>query len=68
MPDDLHRELKARVALAGMCVSDYPLQQLRRSLERPTREEGGEVALGAPPLTSDARLREVPDAPGDTGL
>lgn len=39
VPDELHRALKARAALAGMSVSDYLLQELRRSLERPTREE-----------------------------
>ena len=39
VPDDLHRELKARAALAGMSVSEYLLQELRRSLERPTRQE-----------------------------
>jgi antitoxin FitA len=39
VPEELHRELKARAALAGMSVSDYLLQELRRSLERPTREE-----------------------------
>ena len=39
VPDDLHRELKARAALAGMSLSDYLLQELRRSLERPTRKE-----------------------------
>jgi len=38
VPDDMHRELKARAALAGMSVSEYLLQELRRSLERPTRE------------------------------
>lgn len=39
VPDDLHRELKSRAALAGMSVSEYLLMDLRRSLERPTREE-----------------------------
>ncbi len=38
VPDDLHRELRARAALAGMSVSEYLLMELRRSLERPTRE------------------------------
>ena len=38
VPDDLHRELKSRAALAGMSVSEYLLLELRRSLERPTRE------------------------------
>lgn len=39
VPDALHRELKARAALAGMSVSDYLILELRRSLERPTRDE-----------------------------
>jgi antitoxin FitA len=39
VPSELHRELKSRAALAGMSVSEYLLMELRRSLERPTREE-----------------------------
>jgi plasmid stability protein len=39
VPDELHRELKSRAALAGMSVSEYLLMELRRSLERPRREE-----------------------------
>jgi plasmid stability protein len=39
VPDDLHRQLKARAALAGMSLSDFLLSELRRSLERPTRQE-----------------------------
>ena len=39
VPDDMHRRLKARAALAGMSLSDYILAELRRSLERPTRQE-----------------------------
>jgi plasmid stability protein len=39
VPDALHRKLKARAALAGMSLSDYLLAELRRTLERPTREE-----------------------------
>ena len=39
VPEDLHRELKSRAALAGMSVSEYLLRELRRSLERPTRQE-----------------------------
>jgi hypothetical protein len=38
VPEDLHRELKSRAALAGMSVSEYLLLELRRSLDRPTRE------------------------------
>jgi len=39
VPDDIHRRLKARAALAGMSLSDYLLAEVRRSLERPTRAE-----------------------------
>lgn len=39
VPDELHRKLKARAALAGMSMSEYALRELRKSLERPTREE-----------------------------
>jgi plasmid stability protein len=39
VPDEIHRKLKARAALAGMSISEYLLREIERSLERPTREE-----------------------------
>ncbi len=39
VPDEVHRKLKARAALAGLSISDYLLQELERTLKRPTREE-----------------------------
>jgi plasmid stability protein len=39
VPDDLHRKLKARAALAGMSLSDYLLTEIARSAERPTPQE-----------------------------
>lgn len=39
VPDDLHRQLKARAALAGQSISDYLLLEVRQSLQRPTRAE-----------------------------
>jgi len=39
VPEDVHRRLKARAAMAGMSLSELALAELRRSLERPTREE-----------------------------
>lgn len=39
VPETVHRELKARAARAGRSLSDYVLDELRRSLETPTREE-----------------------------
>jgi plasmid stability protein len=56
VPDDLHRTLKSRAALAGMSLSEYALAELRRGAERPTR---GEILarIAARPTT---RLRRPP--------
>ena len=39
VPDDLHRTLKSRAALAGMSLSDYLLAEVRLMIERPTLAE-----------------------------
>jgi len=39
VPDELHRRLKARAAMAGMSLTDYLLREIREVAERPTREE-----------------------------
>jgi plasmid stability protein len=39
VPESLHRRIKARAALAGRSLSDYLLGEIRKTLERPTREE-----------------------------
>jgi plasmid stability protein len=39
VPEALHRRLKARAAMAGMSLSDYLLDEIRRVAERPTVEE-----------------------------
>lgn len=39
VPDDLHRTLKARAALAGMSLSDFLLHEIRKSADRPTTPE-----------------------------
>ena len=39
VPEPLHRKLKARAALAGQSLSDYLLAEIKKTLERPTREE-----------------------------
>ena len=39
VPDELHRELKARAARAGMSLSEYLLDQVREAAERPTLEQ-----------------------------
>ncbi len=39
VPDALHRQLKARAAMAGMSLSDYLLGEIRQAAERPTLDE-----------------------------
>ena len=39
VPDDLHRRLKARAAMAGMSLSDYLLKEISVVAARPTMEE-----------------------------
>lgn len=39
VPDALHRQLKARAALAGMSLSEYLLSEIRQVAKRPTLDE-----------------------------
>jgi plasmid stability protein len=39
VPEEVRRTLKSRAALAGMSLSDYLLNEIRRIAERPTMEE-----------------------------
>ena len=53
VPDEVHREAKARAAREGISLSDYVLRVLERSLEVPPFEE-------APPVEDVlARLRSL---------
>jgi hypothetical protein len=42
VPDALHRQLKARAALAGLPLSDYLIREVQKIAERPTPEEMAE--------------------------
>lgn len=39
VPDEIHRQVKARASLAGMSMSEFILQELHRVIERPSRDE-----------------------------
>ncbi len=39
VPQEIHRQLKVSAALSGMSMSEYILQELKKFLKRPTREE-----------------------------
>ena len=58
VPEDFHRRLKARAAIAGMSMSDYVMREVGKALEKPTRQEVLE-RLRALPVR---RLRPSPTA------
>ena len=57
VPDDLHRKLKSRAAMAGLTLSDYLLQEVRRIAERPTADELRSRLIQRPPA-----IAKVPPA------
>jgi uncharacterized protein (DUF1778 family) len=42
VPDSLHRQLKARAAMAGLSLSDFLIREARKIAEQPTPEEMAE--------------------------
>lgn len=67
VPPELHRRLKARAALEGMSMSDYILREIRKTLDRPTRQDvlerlGSRPRRRLPQSAADV-IREERDAP-----
>ena len=65
VPADLHRRLKARAATEGMSMSDYILREIRKALDRPTREEILERLSAQPVRRLDRRAADVVRAERD---
>lgn len=59
VPEDMHRTLKSRAALAGMSLSEFALFELRRSVERPTRDEILTRIARRPPARLDVSAADV---------
>jgi plasmid stability protein len=55
VPIDFHRRLKARAALEGMSMSDYILREMKKSLDRPSRQD----------VLDRIRARKTPKLPVD---
>lgn len=58
VPDDLHRTLKVRAAEAGTSLSDYLLDELRRTAARPTANEMLERLRRRKPVTLSRPVAE----------
>ena len=66
VPDALHRQLKARAAMAGLSLSDFLIREARKIAEQPTPEEMAERLRQREPyrgkLSPTQVLREERDA------
>jgi plasmid stability protein len=59
VPDALHRQLKARAALAGMSLSDYLVREIRHIAEQPTLDEIRARLEARPPVLAAASPTEA---------
>ena len=59
VPDEIHRRLKSRAALAGMSMSDYVLREIEVVLSRPTRDEVFARIAELPPIELDPPPSEL---------
>ena len=66
VPTDLHRRLKARSALEGLSMSDYVLREIRKALDRPTRQEVLERLRSRPPRRLKRSAAELVRAERDS--
>jgi antitoxin FitA len=64
VPDDVHRTLKARAAVAGMSLSDYVKRDLQAAAGRPSLEEidARVVARGKTGMRTGAVLTALREA------
>jgi antitoxin FitA len=65
VPDTLHRRLKSRAALAGMSLSDYLLNEVRKVAEQPTIEEMRARLKSLPEITTSITSAEAVRAERD---
>lgn len=59
LPEEVHRALKARAALAGLSLSEYVLQELERVVARPSRKELYERLRRREPVELDVSVAEI---------
>lgn len=65
VPDDVHRRLKSRAALAGMSLSDYLLNEIRQVAERPSLDELRERLASRPETTLSESVADAVRAERD---
>ena len=66
VPVELHRRLKTRAAIEGMSMSDYVMRELRKALDRPTRQEVLDRLRAQPVRRLERRAADVIRAERDS--
>ena len=66
VPEALHRQLKARAAMAGLPLSDYLIREVRKIAEQPTVEEMRERLMKREPYRGRLSPTEVLRAERDS--
>ncbi len=66
VPDALHRQLKARAALAGLPLSDFLIREARKIVEYPTAEEIQERLKQREPYTGRVAAADLVRAERDS--
>lgn len=67
VPDALHRQLKARAAMAGLSLSDFLVREVRKIAEQPTPEEMAERLKQRAPYRGKLSPTEVLREERDSG-
>lgn len=67
VPDALHRQLKARAAMAGLSLSDFLVREVRKIAEQPTPEEMAERLRQRDPYRGTLSPTQVLRAERDSG-
>jgi antitoxin FitA len=66
VPNTLHRQIKARAAMAGMSLSDYLLNEIREVARRPTLDEMRARLASRPALSLSLSAAEAIRAERDS--
>ncbi len=59
VPEDVHRQLKARAAMEGVSLSELALTELTRLLERPSRREFLDLVASREPVSEGPSSAEA---------
>ena len=65
VPEEFHRRLKARAAIEGLSMSAFVLREVRKALDRPTRQDVLDRLRAQPPRRLRRRAADIVRAERD---